>query len=239
MRKRKDNRDLQDIWNNFERQAPPLNNGWIIFMKMMDVWTQLIFKQRDKTNWLLDWVRPNTKNSLTMPEGRTSDNEMVANAIFMAWPTSSRDEVEPFECGNGIPSITLAGNQSDWKALLQKLGRMESGAFGSEPKLYARLLQPVLTRFVATFDLSHDPAIRLFWNDVVTITAQQKLCRTTDIVTGWVNGLHFWDGAGNLLPSNNTTESASQTLQLDGVTFPWRRVRDMPTAYSKMPMCIA
>lgn len=45
---------------------------------------------------------------------------------------------------------------------------MEKGAFGKEPALYALIPHPILDRFVATFEILNDPAIRLFWNGMLT-----------------------------------------------------------------------
>jgi hypothetical protein len=89
---------------------------------------------------------------------------------------------------------------------------------------------------------------------MVTISARQPLCRTTDIVSGWINALHFWDATGNRLPQgialiqapdNNTAQSntPAQTtgeddIHLDNVIYPGRELRDLPTAYSEVASCL-
>jgi hypothetical protein len=243
MRKHKDDTPLRSMWDNFDTGVPPKNNLWVMFGNGMDIWTQRMFKQRDKTNWLLDWVRPAFETAPSLPtDMKTSDEELMANALMMARSTASFEELAPFPCDNGIPSVTLLGTREDWMKLAEKLIQMEKGSFGVEPSLYANNLRPILGRFIATFDRPNDPAIRLFWNDIVTITARQKLCLTTDIVTGWINAFHFWDGTGKPISSFNLASDSTannQTLKLDNVVFPWRHTKDLPTAYSHVAMCVS
>lgn len=124
---------------------------------------------------------------------------MMADAIFMASSTPTFEEMAPFACRNGIPSITLLGSKADWTNIANKFTQLEKGLFGHEPSLYAHSLRPNLVRFIATFDTPNSPTIRLFWNDMVTLSARQLQCEMTDSVSGWINALHFWDASGNLL----------------------------------------
>jgi hypothetical protein len=114
---------------------------------------------------------------------------------------------------------------------------MEKRTFGNEPYSYARTLRPLLTRFIATFDTPNDPAIRLFWSDMVTATPQRPLCQTTDIVTGWINGFHFWDGAGNPLSSAPSWSTSNDVINYDSIIYPGRKTKDLPTAYSEITTC--
>jgi hypothetical protein len=119
---------------------------------------------------------------------------------------------------------------------------MEKGSEGNAPRIYANNLRSILARFIATFDRPSDPVIRSFWNNTVTITARRNLCQTTDIVTGWINVLHFWDGTGSPLSSFHATSNSAtnnHTLQLDNIIFSWRNTKDLPTAYSYVAMCIS
>jgi hypothetical protein len=241
-RKHKDDTPLREIWDNFDTGVPPKNNIWVMFANGMDIWMQKVFKQKDKTNWLQNWVRPAFPSAPNLPtDMKTSDEEVIANALMMARSTPSFEEIAPFPCDNGIPSITLLGTKADWIILADKLTQMERGSFGNEPRLYANNLRPILTRFIETFDRPNDPVIRLFWNDIVTITARQKLCYTTNTVIGWINAFHFWDGTGNPLSSFKVTSESTtnQTLQIDNIIFPWRNTKDLPTAHSHVAMCVS
>jgi hypothetical protein len=75
---------------------------------------------------------------------------------------------------------------------------------------------------------------------MITATPRQPLCQTTDIITGWINGFHFWDGTGNLLSSNPFPQSTSNdTVRIDNIPYPWRKTNDLPTAYSAIRSCIS
>jgi hypothetical protein len=62
--------------------------------------------------------------------------------------------------------------------------------------------------------------------DMITVTPRQLLCQTTDIVTGWINGFHFWDAAGNtlsphpFLQSTDNNNTNNNTVHLDNVSYP-------------------
>ncbi|KAF2432501.1 hypothetical protein EJ08DRAFT_677429 [Tothia fuscella] len=58
MRAHENEKLIQEIWDNFDGRLPPRNNEWVLITSIMDQWTQSVFKQRDKSNWLLNWVRP-------------------------------------------------------------------------------------------------------------------------------------------------------------------------------------
>jgi hypothetical protein len=153
---------------------------------------------------------------------------------MMASSSISSDDLAAFPCENGIPSVTLLGTKTDWAIVLEKLDLLKQ--FGEEPTTYSRMLRPILSRFVATFEKPNDPDIRLFWSDIVTVTPRQKFCNTTDLVTGWINAFHHWDGAGSLVTKAEAT--SSEAVQLDGITYPWTHRRNLPTSYSHMGFCV-
>jgi hypothetical protein len=243
LRKHKDDQTVRGIWDNFDGRPLPKNNGWVWIAGGMDYVLNMVFKQRSKANWLSDWVRPTITSLPSRPMNTNSSGyEMMANSVFMASSTPSTEDIQPFGCGigDGFPSVTLLGTKAEWIEIADKLTEVEKIVFGSEPALYALSLRPIITRFIATFNTPYDPAIRLFWSDMVTATPQRPLCHTTDIVTGWINGFHFWDGAGNLLFSTirgSTNNNNNNTVQLDNITYPWRKTKDMPTALSEITLC--
>jgi hypothetical protein len=237
LRRHKDDKEVSEKWDNLEgKSTPPMVD---MFFSSMDSWMEHQFNLRSKTNWLLDWVRPNfdTVHKPDIGSMQNSTEDMIANALMMSSSSISLDVLAPFPCENGIPSITLLGTKTDWKNLLGKLDSLEQ--LGKEPKLYSHMLRPILSRFVATFDKPNDLSIRLFWSDIVTATPRQKLCRTTDLITGWINVFHYWDGAGSLVPNAQVQVSSNEAVQLDGITYPWRHRKDLPTSYSHVPMCLS
>jgi hypothetical protein len=67
---------------------------------------------------------------------------------------------------------------------------------------------------------------------MVIHTPHQKLCRNTDIVTGWMNAFHFWDPSGNILSS-----FPNSTLLIDKIPYPQRKLTSLPTAIGDIRSC--
>ncbi|KAF2429953.1 hypothetical protein EJ08DRAFT_716097 [Tothia fuscella] len=235
LRKHKDDKEVAENWDNREGKATPSHSG--LFLRDLARYTRDQFNLRSKADWMLEWARPGFTTISQHPYYmiQNSTEELMANALLMSSPYPSTEDMPAFPCKNGFPSITLNGTQSDWKAILEKISSLEK--FGKEPKLYGRLLHAVVSRFVQTFDNPNDPATRLFWNNMITITARQNLCSSTELITGWINAFHMWTPAGNLAITAAVT-TASEAVQLDGITFPWRHAKDTPIANSHVPMCV-
>jgi hypothetical protein len=152
---------------------------------------------------------------------------------MMASSNSSSEEVAPITCGFGIPSITLLGVKKDWELLLLKLDRLKE--FGEQPARYSKILRPILSRFVTTFREPNDQNIRQFWSDM--ITAKREQCSATNTISGWINGFHFWDQAGNLLPETTGYSESLGRVVLDDIEYPWRHTSNLPSAYYTFPLC--
>jgi hypothetical protein len=168
MRKYKDDQLVRDMWDNWEEKPPPPNNFYMFLTGNHNQWVDIVFQQRSKAKWLIDWVRPDFPKLTNRSMGtRDGGENIMAQAIFMASVTPSFEPIAPFACDNGIPSISLLGAKEDWIYLASKLKQMEKGVFGKEPALYALFLHPLLDRFITTFDIPNDPAIRLFWNSML------------------------------------------------------------------------
>jgi hypothetical protein len=216
LRKHTDDKEVAENWDNLDgKTTKPL---WGYFA-LIATWTQDQFNLRSEADWLLNWVRPSFSTVYIQDPGVTqnSTEEMMANALMMSSPSPSTEDLPSFPCENGFPSITLNGSKEDWQSLLDKVDSLAK--FGKEPEIFSRMLHAVLTRFVQTFDKPNDPVIRLFWNDIVTITARQKLCSTTDLITGWIKAFHMWAPNGDLAITS-AIASSTQALQLDGITIP-------------------
>jgi hypothetical protein len=171
LRKHKDDQDVSAMWDNLDGKtvSPPMAAMWVV--NTTDSWMTTQFDLRNKASWLAEWVRPNfgTASSPDQPNILlNSSAAMLANSLMMSSSFPASEALPAFPCANGLPSVTLEGTKDDWQNLLRKIDSLEK--FGKEPRLYGRLLRPLLSRFVTTFDKPNDPAIRLFWNDIVTIT---------------------------------------------------------------------
>jgi hypothetical protein len=119
--------------------------------------------------------------------------------------------------------------------LLLKSSKLKE--FGTQPAEYGYKLLPLLGRFVATFKNPHSLEIRRFWSDIVTVLPKQVFCKTTSTVTGWINGFHHWDQAGNLLTHDGST-AEDAVVTLDSISYHWRHTRNLPAAYNSFPMCV-
>jgi hypothetical protein len=168
MRKHKDDQLVKDMWDS-SNEKPPINNGWVLVAYGQNLFVESVFNRSSKASWLKDWLQPKFPSLPNRPMGTVNvEEDIMANAVFMASSTPSSEYMAPFACLNGIPSISLDGKKDDWIQLAEKLTQMEKGTFGKEPALYAHILRPLLDRFVVTFDIPNDPAIRLFWNGTFT-----------------------------------------------------------------------
>jgi hypothetical protein len=186
---------------------------------------------------LLDCVQPDfttVSKEVDFKSGNTT-GVILAKALMMASSLPSKEALPTFPCKNGLPSVNVNGTQDDWKMIIKKLDSLEK--FGEAPKVYSRLLRPVLSRFVQTFDKPNEPAICLSWSDIVTITARQHLCSTTEAFTGWINAFYMWGPAGNLAITS-LINSTSEALNLDRITYPWRHGKETPVANSAIPKCV-
>jgi hypothetical protein len=119
--------------------------------------------------------------------------------------------------------------------LLQKVFKLKE--FGVQPAQYGTNFLPILVRFVATFKSPHSPEIRRFLSDIDIILPKQVLSKTTTTVTGWINGFHHWDQAGNLLSHDGPIANDSR-VSLDSIIYPWRHTRNLPAAYNSFPKCV-
>ena len=88
------------------------------------------------------------------------------------------------------------GEKADWLRILARLDRLPE--LGDEPAQWAKMLLPILTRFVSAFDGA--PDIK-FWTHVVN--RDDRLCGT-DFLSGWVTAFCMWDCDGKLLGSQGS-----------------------------------
>jgi Domain of unknown function (DUF4419) len=113
----------------------------------------------------------------------------------------------------GIPSVTLEGEKSDWELLLTRLDKLDS--FGEEPKAWAAMLRPILTRFVRAFDGEPDVD---FWSRVCHYHSQGS-GRT--YLSGWITAFCVWSSEGKWQgPPLSNPSGTSGIRWLGGGTVP-------------------
>jgi hypothetical protein len=226
LKKHENDTKVRDKFDRIQHENGPVH---IMMLMSPDFVFGDLFRTRNKTDWLTDWTRPNftTSNGL---------DEAMAKQLLMASPILTSEEVTPLPCEAGIPSITLLETQNDWELLLLKLTRLHE--FGVEPEQYGKNLRPILSRFIATFKDPNDHDLRQFWNDMVTVN-QAPCSKSTRTVSGWINGFHYWDQAGNVLSGSSSEGEGPGRVVLDGIRYPWRDMSLLPTAVYSLKLCVA
>ena len=184
---------------------------------------QYEIQARVKTDWLLDFIRPNFTTT-------TENDVMTANILMMGLTKSYFRFEGGIVCG--LPSVTLLGEERDWAALLAKLDRLTD--FGAEPAEYARRLRPILSRFVRSFREPDSAEVRAFWNNIA-VARQYHLCGAPPVsLSGWITGFYYWNEKGQ--PYARPRASSDTTaFGLDGVTYVEVDITQIPVGYARAP----
>ena len=127
----------------------------------------------------------------------------------------------------GLPSVTLLGEREDWVKLLKRVAKIPT--FGKEPAKFASLLEPVLKRFVASFDEPTSPQLREFWNQCAHHVGGGS---GPTYLSGWATAFCFWDEEGKCLDNPQRDGNAV----LDGVEFHIVDTDKIPAGYSSVPV---
>ena len=136
----------------------------------------------------------------------------------------------------GIPSVTLEGEKSDWERLLARLDKLDS--FGEEPRAWAAMLRPIITRFVRAFD--GEPDID-FWSRVCHYYPQGS---GPTYLSGWITAFCVWSSKGkwqgppiSKLSSRTIKLMSGETvpeLVLDKVSYPVIESDDVPVGFCEV-----
>ena len=139
----------------------------------------------------------------------------------------------------GIPSVTLEGEKSDWERLLTRLDKLDS--FGEEPKAWAALLRPILTRFVRAFDGEPDVD---FWSRVCH---DHSFGSGISYLSGWITAFCVWSSKGKWQgPSLSEPPKTVQPLRgrpmpefvLDKVSYPVIGSDDVPVGFCEVDVTL-
>ncbi|KAH6910033.1 hypothetical protein BKA70DRAFT_1425069 [Coprinopsis sp. MPI-PUGE-AT-0042] len=173
---------------------------------------------------LKEWILPNFSTT------RHNDT-VVSSVLMMATLKAYFSYGMSLTCG--LPSVTLEGERSDWVNLLNRIEKLES--FGEEPKAWAGLLRPILSRFVSSFDGSPDLE---FWG---------KICHRTNgmsgpsYLSGWITAFAVWSSEGKwqgpILRDGDTpqhTPWGAYHLQLDSAQYGILDTKKIPAGYCEV-----
>lgn len=179
---------------------------------------QYEIQDRVKTDWLLEWIRPDFSTT-------TDSDRMTANVLMMGLMKQYFNFEGGIICG--LPSVTLLGTKDDWQALHDKLERLAE--FGDEPAAYQSRLDPILSRFVASFDEPDGDETVAFWNNIVLAESAVSCGAPPYYIGGWLTGFWYWDANGEAFARNE------DGLELDGVAYARIGVEDLPVGYAQAP----
>ncbi|KAI1758027.1 hypothetical protein F4782DRAFT_544413 [Xylaria castorea] len=122
----------------------------------------------------------------------------------------------------GIPSVTLLGEKTDYESILTRLDKLEQ--YGDEPSEFRRLLRPILTRFILSFDEPDSQEVGDFWRDVCSV----KSMSGSSIYNGWISAFCFWNSEGRRQLSSQSDDVYYRHIDSD----------DIPPGYTTLPVKI-
>ena len=181
---------------------------------------------------LREWVLPAFST--------TTDHDNVVASILLMGVTQKYFNFKFTMCC-GLPSVTLLGHKTDWQLIYRRLDKLET--FGAEPTQFCKLLRPVISRFVKSFeDPASDDTIS-FWQ---RIAHYYNMGSGPSYYSGWITALCFWREDGQSLyehprwsdsPEETGWEKAHYPLlELDGVTYHRVESDEVPPGYSSVPV---
>ncbi|KAK0671439.1 hypothetical protein QBC41DRAFT_315754 [Cercophora samala] len=169
---------------------------------------------------LRQWIIPNFTT--------TTDNDLVVGSILMMGGLQKYFKYTCFLCC-GIPTVTLLGEREDWEKILKRLDGLPR--LGKEPTTFGRLLDPVIRRFIASFDNPADPDVLSFWARSV----DREMGSGMDYLSGWISAFCFWDSLGQCTYKNDHWASS---LTLDGVKYGIAETEEIPNGFAAVPVKI-
>ena len=126
----------------------------------------------------------------------------------------------------------LLGEKADWELIYTRLDKLET--FGAESSEFCRLLRPVVSRFVKSFDESASEDIISFWQ---RIAHYHSMGSGPSYYSGWITAFCFWNEDGKSLyriPAHG--DDLNSLLHLDGATYHRVDSDDVPPGYSSVPV---
>ncbi|KAG4433843.1 hypothetical protein IFR05_010661 [Cadophora sp. M221] len=141
----------------------------------------------------------------------------------------------------GLPSVTLLGKRGDWEKLAEKAERLVT--FGKEARVWYGLLEPVLKRFVRSFDEPEAEETKDFWQKIAHYSGGGS---GPKYLSGWITAFCFWGSDGKSFfragynpakePEMRSTGPPTPMLQLDDARY-HRIDSDMiPPGWASVPV---
>ncbi|OJA16068.1 hypothetical protein AZE42_11386 [Rhizopogon vesiculosus] len=186
---------------------------------------------------LRDWIIPEFST--------TTDVDRTVYAMTMMGTMKGYFSFK-FTLSCGIPRVTLEGEKHDWDAILTRLDRLKQ--YGAETTAWYRLLLPIISRFVASFDAPDSPENLDFWNRVAHYESGGS---GPTYLSGWITAFCVFCEKGSWQgPSLNVDDVQNKSpreplfhsmrrpehpvLTLDGVEYAIIDSKDVPCGYSHL-----
>ncbi|KAF2798326.1 hypothetical protein K505DRAFT_346643 [Melanomma pulvis-pyrius CBS 109.77] len=196
-----------------------------------------------EVDWLAQHMADLIENKLVDPDDRdwlipefsttTNNDRAVASMVMMSTMQKYFTFFASFGCG--LPSVTLLGEKGDWQSILERLDRFET--FGDEPKTWAKLLEPILKRFVATFDTPDDQQLKDFWLQICHLEGGNGSAGP-DVFTGWITAFMYWTQEGKRNILSDWYGGGHSVVKLDGQAFPAIAKVDVPKGVVTVPVTL-
>ena len=181
---------------------------------------------------LREWVLPAFST--------TTEHDQIVASILLMGVTQKYFNYKCTMCC-GLPSVTLLGQKTDWQLIYSRLDKLET--FGAEPTQFCKLLRPVISHFIKSFeDPTSDDTIS-FWQ---RIAHRYNMGSGPSYYSGWITAFCFWREDGQSLYKCLTwSDSQERTgwekarhpvLELDGVTYHRVESDEVPPGYSSVPV---
>lgn len=182
---------------------------------------------------LRDWVMPAFSTT-------TVDDRTTASVLMMGAMQSYFTYGLGMLCG--IPSVTLLGTREDWVELYGKLEKLDT--LGEETVAWAKLLRPVMKRFIMTFDQPHSQEVKWFWERIV----HQAGGSGPVWLSGWITAFCFWRKDGKCLQNENDGSGSGykeqgkdekwqgHSLYMDEAKYFKVDSKEIPNGYASVPV---
>lgn len=126
----------------------------------------------------------------------------------------------------GIPSVTLAGQQSDYRQIMKRLDRFAE--FGEEMYVWGEMLRPIIRRFISAFDGQPDID---FWNSICHRTPE--ICGQ-DHYTGWITAFCPFDEKGQWQLYVPSVPAHIGHLYIDDIQYQALRADKVPWGFCQV-----
>lgn len=197
---------------------------------------------RQMSNLLSENVNDPELHPWIMPAfSTTTENDRVVASIIMMGALQKYFDYG-FELSCGLPSVTLLGTREDWVEMQQRLEKLPQ--LGTEPTQFYRLLKPVLTHFVASFDAPESQETKDFWQWI----AHESGGSGPPFLSGWITAFCFWDQDGKSMYAPNGEgpsgpirlqgfdSSRNPGCQLGDTLYHRLKIKDMPSGCTSVPV---